>query len=612
MEERSSLLRSTLAGRAVLLVFDDVLDAGQLRPLMPAGGRCAVIATSRQPLLGLEDAVHREVQPLGEEPSAQLLGSLTGIQPTDLTQIIQYCAGLPLALRIVGARLGIAREDVAEVLRSLADDTRRLDYLVAGDRAVRASLELTLRSADPVAQRLFALLYLVGADEFSSWVAAPLLGLGEAQADAVFDGLVALGLLQQRRTEPATYGMHGLVRSYSGELLAQISPEVLAGIEERYLSTVLRLLTIADEQIEHGVMLLIPIDSGSSRTLPAADVAAAKGADWLDGELPVIQAAIALAAERQVRLAAMLTLRLQGYLTVRDHREIAEAILRRVRDAVAVSGSPELESELDRALFGVRARFTAPLAELSELAQRSLASAVRTGTAEARILALGQVGWAAEAAADGKRQLEAAQRMLALLDEDPSAAASRARAFDHQGGAMMLLGRIAEAQQAFREGIRATPAGSRVQAIRQVNLADALLAGPDRGSAHVDELSAVLTQARETVERLGDTLGLAYVCTAQGRLMVALGELDSAGELLEQAAAIFRDRPARAGEVANAMGIAALQFTAGQIEPARNTLRTELKESGTGHFPFNRHAILHQWALFDPEGCPAELAEHDE
>lgn len=67
LEERSSLLRSTLAGRSVLLVFDDALDAGQLRPLMPADGRCAVIATSRQPLLGLEDAIHREINPADDQ-----------------------------------------------------------------------------------------------------------------------------------------------------------------------------------------------------------------------------------------------------------------------------------------------------------------------------------------------------------------------------------------------------------------------------------------------------------------------------------------------------------------------------------------------------------------
>jgi DNA-binding SARP family transcriptional activator len=297
VEERSSLLRSTLAGRSVLLVFDDVLDAGQLRPLMPADGRCAVIATSRQPLLGLEDAVHREVQPLGDVPSLSLLGSLTGLPQAVLSEIIQYCAGLPLALRIVGARLGIAREEVAEVLKALADDARRLDYLVAGDRAVRASLEVTLRSADPVAQRLFALLYLVGADEFSSWVAAPLLDLTESQAGLVFEELIALGLLQMRRTEPARYGMHGLVRSYAGEQLAEVSPEARAAAEERYLSTVLRLLTIADNQVDHGLTLLTPMDEGSSQTLPEADAAASRGADWLDVELPVVQAAVIRAAK---------------------------------------------------------------------------------------------------------------------------------------------------------------------------------------------------------------------------------------------------------------------------------------------------------------------------
>jgi hypothetical protein len=61
VEERASLLRSRLAGKSVLLVLDDAVDAGQLRPLLPADGRCAVIVASRQPMLGLEDAVQREI-----------------------------------------------------------------------------------------------------------------------------------------------------------------------------------------------------------------------------------------------------------------------------------------------------------------------------------------------------------------------------------------------------------------------------------------------------------------------------------------------------------------------------------------------------------------------
>ncbi|WP_112240132.1 AfsR/SARP family transcriptional regulator [Kribbella monticola] len=68
VEERASVLRSRLAGRSVLLVLDEAADAGQLRPLLPADGRCAVIVTSKQPMLGLEDAVQREVRTTSGEP----------------------------------------------------------------------------------------------------------------------------------------------------------------------------------------------------------------------------------------------------------------------------------------------------------------------------------------------------------------------------------------------------------------------------------------------------------------------------------------------------------------------------------------------------------------
>ncbi|MFC9694849.1 BTAD domain-containing putative transcriptional regulator, partial [Kribbella sp. NPDC056951] len=145
LEERSALLRSRLADKSVLLVFDDAIDAGQLRPLLPAGG--AVIITSRRPMLGLEDATHRELRPLSDETSAELLGAVSGLGSARVAEVVPHCAGLPLALRIVGARLALIREDVAEVVQTLADESQRLDYLVAGDRAVRASLDLTLSTA---------------------------------------------------------------------------------------------------------------------------------------------------------------------------------------------------------------------------------------------------------------------------------------------------------------------------------------------------------------------------------------------------------------------------------------------------------------------------------
>ncbi|WP_328995263.1 winged helix-turn-helix domain-containing protein [Kribbella sp. NBC_01245] len=61
VEERSALFRSHLADRAVLLLLDNCNNVAQIRPLLPATGRCAVLITSQLPLIGLEDATHIEV-----------------------------------------------------------------------------------------------------------------------------------------------------------------------------------------------------------------------------------------------------------------------------------------------------------------------------------------------------------------------------------------------------------------------------------------------------------------------------------------------------------------------------------------------------------------------
>ena len=230
--------------------------------MLPAGGQCAVVVASRQPILGLEDATHREIRPLPDETSTELLAELSGLTPDALKDVVQYCGGLPLALRIVGARLGLVREDIADVVKRLANDTERLDYLVAGDRAVRASLQLTLQVATADAQRLFGLLPVVGADEFSAWVAAPLLGYSEAHSRQVLDSLLALGLLQPRRIDPPTYGLHNLVRSYASELLPKLDAQERSLVERRYLSTVLRLLAVADTNIDHAIAWFGKLDQG--------------------------------------------------------------------------------------------------------------------------------------------------------------------------------------------------------------------------------------------------------------------------------------------------------------------------------------------------------------
>ncbi|MEU4287771.1 BTAD domain-containing putative transcriptional regulator [Kribbella sp. NPDC026596] len=573
VEARSALLRSRLADKRVLLVFDDALDAGQLRPLLPAGGGCGVIVTSRQPMLGLEDATHRELTPLSDATSAELLGALSGIRADRVTDVVPHCAGLPLALRIVGARLALIREDVADVVKTLADESQRLDYLVAGDRAVRASLDLTLSVATAQARQLFARLALVGADEFAPWVAAPLLGLTEPAATAVFDTLVSLGLVQPRRLTPPRYGLHGLVRALSIELLSNIEAEQLGQLEQRYLETVLRLVHIADAQVDHAVTTRADFDPGDEQLLHATVEAAGAGAGWFDIELPVLQAAVDLGVRRWPRMAGLLGVRLHGFLAVRDHREARQYILQTTRDATAASGDVDLEAELNRGLFAAYAQSGGLSAdELTQLAERCLDSAERAGDVVLRVRALNQVAWAAGAQGDFGRKLDVAEQMLALAESSPEAESTRLNALDQRSSALHSLGRMSEAQAIRREICAQTEPGSRLHAIRLVMLGESLLGDADLGAAHLAELTGVIGAAREIVERIGDELGGAHVDNIEAMALIAADELEPADALLRRAADIFAQRPDDWGEGMNAVGRARSAFAAGRPGEARRIL----------------------------------------
>ncbi len=60
LHQRSTLLRSQLAGRRALVILDNAVDTQQVRPLLP-GADCCVLIASRSSLRGLvaRDGAHR-------------------------------------------------------------------------------------------------------------------------------------------------------------------------------------------------------------------------------------------------------------------------------------------------------------------------------------------------------------------------------------------------------------------------------------------------------------------------------------------------------------------------------------------------------------------------
>jgi DNA-binding SARP family transcriptional activator/tetratricopeptide (TPR) repeat protein len=221
----AALLRSVLAPTRTLMVLDDAAHAAQVRPLLPAGAGCAVIVTSRSPLTALDGAHRFPLAPLSDEDSAALLRAASGRDGLDGAHaLVELTGRLPLALRVVAARLAARRALTPDALAGqLAATERRLHHLEYDDLSVRRSLAVAhdaLRASDREADRDAALaLHRIGALDLPAY-GAPLLarltGTDERRAEAALDRLVDVALLEE--TSYGRYQPHDLVRDFAREI----------------------------------------------------------------------------------------------------------------------------------------------------------------------------------------------------------------------------------------------------------------------------------------------------------------------------------------------------------------------------------------------------------
>ncbi|MET7457469.1 BTAD domain-containing putative transcriptional regulator [Streptomyces sp. NPDC005574] len=221
----AALLRSLLAPTRTLMVLDDAAHAAQVRPLLPAGEGCAVIVTSRSPLTALDGARRFPLAPLSGEDSAALLRAVSGRDALGADHPLVALTGrLPLALRVVAARLAARRALTADALASqLAAAESRLSHLEYDDLSVRRSLAVAhdaLAASDRRADRdaALALRHLGGVDlpAYGVPLLARLAGTDEARAEAALDRLVDVALLEE--TSYGRYAPHDLVRDFAREV----------------------------------------------------------------------------------------------------------------------------------------------------------------------------------------------------------------------------------------------------------------------------------------------------------------------------------------------------------------------------------------------------------
>ncbi|MFF3019171.1 BTAD domain-containing putative transcriptional regulator [Streptomyces sp. NPDC057939] len=228
-DERAEMYRTLLASRRVLVVLDDAGSESQIRPLLPGSNSCAVLVTSRVRLTGLPGAHRVELDVMDTVRAVELLVRVIGAERVAregvaVEALIRTVGGLPLALRIVAARLAARPHwTIASMVHRLANERHRLDELTHGEMTMRASLSLTHDGLASEDRRLFRLLSLAKGPTLPGWLAGPLLDDPRPFASDLLEPLVDVQMLDvvgMESTGGFRYRFHEIIRVFAREQLA--------------------------------------------------------------------------------------------------------------------------------------------------------------------------------------------------------------------------------------------------------------------------------------------------------------------------------------------------------------------------------------------------------
>jgi DNA-binding SARP family transcriptional activator/tetratricopeptide (TPR) repeat protein len=337
-DERSALLRSTLAGRRVLILLDDAESAKQVLPLLGSDAGNDLIITSRHPLAEVPAVRHR-LTPLDAPASVALLahylpGHQVEAESPAAAEVAEHCAGLPLALTIA-ASLAQGGETLADVARALRDAGHRVQSLSKGDTGIHRVLHSGYLGLGEHARTALRRLAAMPGQSFTSWTVQALLDTNRLVAEQMLRELSNANLVSpiDGVSAPARrYTLHDLVRLHVRSLA---EPHDTAAVDH----AVLAWLYLADSAMCQLTNRSLPL---TGLGLPAwrspTPLADDNPQAWFDGERSNLLEALRHSAENgRPRVAAGLLNALVPHLRANhltdDWQEAVQIVLSSARQA---------------------------------------------------------------------------------------------------------------------------------------------------------------------------------------------------------------------------------------------------------------------------------------
>ncbi len=226
LEARVALYRTCTTGKRMLVLLDNAAATEQVEPLLPGGGTCTVLITSRNRLRGLvarHGACPVHIDVLTDVEARTLLAdaldgahaNVTNEAEQAITELIRLCGGLPLALGLIAARI---RADPG-LLNDIVNDLRNLglDALDSDDptASLPTVLSWSLRHLKDEHRTMFGLLGIAPGPDITLPAAASLTSAAMDSAHKVLSSLEEASLLERR--PGGRFVMHDLIRAFASD-----------------------------------------------------------------------------------------------------------------------------------------------------------------------------------------------------------------------------------------------------------------------------------------------------------------------------------------------------------------------------------------------------------
>ena len=354
-DERAALYRHLLADTRTLIVLDNAADAAQVRPLLPGYAGCMVVVTSRRRLTDLDDAYLVDLDVLDEREAVELLAKVAGqgripAGHPDLGRLVELCGRLPLAIRIIGARLRRERFlGIEQLVAWLEDEHARFGHLEEGDRRIAAVFASSYAALSAQERRVIRRLGLVPGTDFDAHAAAAVTGLDPGDAAEAMLSLSEQNLLSEYAA--GRYLFHDLTRVYVRSLRAEDPAEESDAALDRLLDYYQHTVEAADRHVRSLTRLAPAAAIPEPASAPAlADCHAALA--WFSAERDNLVAAGHLCAVRRPRRVGALASSVAAYFELSgvwtQAAELDEAAVRIAQELGDPIGEAEALLDLGR------------------------------------------------------------------------------------------------------------------------------------------------------------------------------------------------------------------------------------------------------------------------